>query len=203
MAAQTTSPSLLMRLRNPQDSTAWREFEELYSGIIRLYCRKRRLQPHDEDDVVQEVMNVISRAIKTFEYDPSKGRFRSWLGTVVANKINNHLGRKTGDNLAASGEEAIHHSIGNCEDPDDGWIEVFSEQIFRKACSIVRPSVSNVTWACFEMTWIECMDANEAGQQLNIPVHSVYVNKSRVLKRLDREIKILAEDLPVAKEDII
>ena len=35
---------------------------------------------------------------------------------------------------------------------------------------------------------------------MGIPVHSVYVNKSRVLKRLENEVRILAEDVPFRKD---
>ena len=199
--SKTTSPSLLLRIRNPDDESAWREFDELYSEIIRLYCRQRKLQPHDEDDVVQEVMDSVCKAIRTFEYDPSKGRFRSWLGTVTANRIRNHLSRKSGSDVVAVGGDAVDNANGNWVDPDDSWVEIFSERIFRKACSLVRPNVSETTWACFEATWIMEEEAGEVAKRFDIPVHSVYVNKSRVLKRLDQQIRVLAEDLPVAKEN--
>ncbi len=198
--AETTSPSLLLRIRDPSDQLAWDEFEELYSGIIRAYCRQRRLQPHDEDDLVQEVMNSVSRAIRTFEYDPSRGRFRSWLGTIVANRINNHLSRSSGRNqVPVGGSVDVADRSGNWSDPDSGWVEIFSERVFRTACNRVRPDVSPATWECFELTWIQNQDAAEVAGRLGIPVHSVYVNKSRVLKRLEKQIRMLADDLPVAE----
>ena len=75
--ADETSPSLLVRVRNAQDLDSWREFERLYRPIVRKYCVYRQLQAADAEDVTQEVMLTVSQAIKRFEYDPGKGRFRA------------------------------------------------------------------------------------------------------------------------------
>jgi hypothetical protein len=38
--------------------------------------------------------------------------------------------------------------------------------------------------------------ASEVAKETGIPVHSVYVNKSRVLQRLEKEVRMLADDFP-------
>ena len=54
-----TRPSLLLRLRNPQDEQAWREFLELYEPLIERLARRRGLQHADARELVQEVLVAV------------------------------------------------------------------------------------------------------------------------------------------------
>src|SRR5262245_5144607 len=80
----STRASLLSRLRTGADVDSWRSFVDLYTPLIFRYSRRRGLQDADAQDVVQQVLTSIHRAIGHFQYDPSKGRFRQWLGLVTS-----------------------------------------------------------------------------------------------------------------------
>ncbi len=54
-----------------------------------------------------------------------------------------------------------------------------------------------MTWRAFELAWLEDRPALDVANQLDIPIESVYVAKSRVLKRLEAEVLTLAADLPL------
>ncbi len=196
--ASTTSPSLLLRIRNPEDGDAWSQFVELYEPIVRTYCYQRKIQKADMDDIVQDVMSTVSRSIRKFEYDPSKGRFRSWFGTVTANKIKSFLSRKDGVRTTTGGNELSDNVY---VDPDTDWINIFSEQIFRAACNRIRNDFAAATWASFEGTWVQNKSAADVAKIHGLPIHSVYVNKSRVLKRLEAVIRELADDMPIPRAE--
>lgn len=203
--ATSTSPSLLLRIRNSDDAGAWREFLDCYSPIVRDYCLQRRLQPNDVDDVVQDVMAKVSTAIRTFEYNPEKGRFRSWLGTIVANQIRNYLARQSNrPKQSIDWQQEFDSEVGQVpppqvySDPDSAWVELFSDRVFRYACSRVRAEISDIQWSCFEATWVRNESAIEVARALQLPIHQIYVNKSRVLKRLESEVRALAEELPIS-----
>ena len=194
--SSATSPSLLLRIRDPDDVQSWQVFERIYSKIVRSYCRQRRLQESDVDDIVQEVMTAVSKAIRSFEYEPAKGRFRGWLGTITANKIKDFLNRKAKRSealLPLGSEEGGYDS--NFTDPDNDWVDIFSQQVYEEAANRARPSFEDKTWKCFELTWADNKSAPQVSEELGIPIHSVYVNKSRVIQRLEKEIRLLAEDL--------
>jgi RNA polymerase sigma-70 factor (ECF subfamily) len=89
--AMRTRASLLVRLRDAGDDSAWRQFVEIYTPLIHGFCRQRDLQEADAADVCQEVMRTVARGAGHFEYDPSRGRFRNWLLTVVRSKLSNFL----------------------------------------------------------------------------------------------------------------
>ena len=50
-----TRASLLVRLRDPQDGTAWAEFVDLYAPLVYAYARKQGLQDADAADLSQDV----------------------------------------------------------------------------------------------------------------------------------------------------
>lgn len=194
----STSPSLLLRIRNSQDEDAWNQFLDVYSPIVRSYCFQRKIQYADIDDITQDVMTSVSNAIRNFEYDPSKGRFRAWFGTVTANRIKSFLGKKNRSELPQTNEDS---SSDQYADPDTDWIDIFSERILRLACSQIQADFADSTWSSFEATWIRNESAADVAKSLGIQVHAVYVNKSRVLKRLEAEVRMLAEDMPISGQD--
>ena len=88
----------------------------------------------------------------------------------------------------------------NYTDPDSDWIAIFSERVLEAAVSRVRNEFAESTWACFEATWLKRQPTAEVAEALTIPIQSVYVNKSRVLKRLETEVRRLAEDTPLQSD---
>src|SRR4051812_37528518 len=77
------STSLLVRLQQARaDEAAWSEFVRRYGARIHGWCRRWGLQEVDAQDVSQNVLLKLVRAMQAFRYDPSQ-RFRGWLKTVA------------------------------------------------------------------------------------------------------------------------
>ena len=68
-----TRPSLLLRLRDPRDEAAWRQFVDLYAPLVYGYARKQGLQDADAADLSQEVLCAVAGAVGRLEYDPRAG----------------------------------------------------------------------------------------------------------------------------------
>src|SRR4051812_22907923 len=80
-----TPPSLLVRLRATSDSEAWSRLIQLYSPWVAKWIRRAGLAATDSEDLAQDVLTEVVRAMRTFEYDPAEGMFRCWLRTVTTN----------------------------------------------------------------------------------------------------------------------
>ncbi|MCP3904597.1 MAG: FHA domain-containing protein, partial [Planctomycetes bacterium] len=81
-----TRATLLLRLGDSDEQVrelSWREFEERYRPVIVGYARKRGATDSEAEDILQDVLVGFFRVSDAFEYDPSKGKFRSYLGTAV------------------------------------------------------------------------------------------------------------------------
>src|SRR3954447_2358481 len=87
---ETTSPSLLMRLRISSDAEAWRRFHDLYRPLLLHWVsRYHSTLRAEDDDLVQEVMDVVVREIARFQHQRT-GSFRRWLCTILANRAKAH-----------------------------------------------------------------------------------------------------------------
>ncbi len=181
-----TPPSLLLRLRDHQDQAAWATFTEVYSPLVYNFCRLRKLQPSDAADVTQEVLVRISKAITKFDYDRQQGLFRDWVAKIVANEVCRHFSnRKPLTTLADDWES---------EAASSQWNDHFQQHIFESAMARCRGSFSPQTWLLFEKCWLEKLPASEVAEACSVNVTQVYIAKSRVLKRLQKEVSLLADD---------
>ena len=117
-AISATSLTLLQRVRDASDVSAWNEFHELYSGLIYRYGRARGLNDTDALDVMGECMAILSRQMRDFEYDHKGGSFRGWLRTIVANKITDLYRKKK---PARADTEDLARLYSKEKSPDELW----------------------------------------------------------------------------------
>jgi RNA polymerase sigma-70 factor (ECF subfamily) len=197
--SRETAPRLLLRLRDIQDAAAWQTFVAVYAPLIYRYCRRHGLQDADATDIGQEVLTQVARSIRTFEYQPQRGRFRDWLGTVTRNKLRRFLG-KQGQAVCGRGGPTSDAELDETVAPeaDSEWTARFNAHLLQVALERVRPQVEGTTWRAFELVWLDNRPAAAVAPEVGLTVASVYVAKSRVLRRLREEVILLAEDIPTA-----
>jgi RNA polymerase sigma factor (sigma-70 family) len=193
----TTRITLLTRLRSPTDAEAWRTFVDLYLPLVFRYCRKRGLQDADARDVTQQVLANVHRAIETFEYDPRKGKFRNWLGTISLREITRYQqrdrrpGKGGGD---GQGDWVVQQESGQV---DAAWQEEFNAHIFAAALDRVRSEFDEPTWNAFDATWLRDVKPDQAAKELGKRTAWIYKARFRVLQRLRTEIEFLTNDAAV------
>jgi len=148
--------------------------------------------------VSQEVLTQVARSIRSFEYEPARGRFRGWLGTVTRRKIARFVATRDRGDRAAGGEQADGH-LEAFESPetDTEWTSAFQDRILQVALARVRHDFEPATWDAFERIWLDDRPTAETAAALGLTIDAVYAAKSRVLKRLREEVVALAEDLPL------
>lgn len=189
----TTRPSLLARLRDAEDSEAWRQFVELYASLIYGLARKRGLQDADAADVTQEVFHKVSTAIRKLEYDPHCGSFRGWLLTLTRHGLHDYLTRRKHHSLG-SGDSAMQARLeeqpGRAEE-ETFWDQEYERRVFAWAVERVRPCFKEQTWQAFWQVAVEGKTSGEVARVLAMTVGAVYVAKCRVQARLRAEIQDL------------
>jgi RNA polymerase sigma-70 factor (ECF subfamily) len=193
----STRITLLTRLRSPTDAEAWRTFVDLYLPLVYRYCRKRGLQDADARDVTQQVLANVHRAMESFEYDPRKGKFRNWLGTIALREIMRYQqksrrpGKGGGDGL---GDSLAGQESGQV---DAAWQEEFNSHIFAAALDRVRTEFDGPTWQAFDATWLRDVKPRQAAKDLGKPPAWIYKARFRVLTRLRSEIEFLTNDAAI------
>jgi RNA polymerase sigma-70 factor (ECF subfamily) len=136
---QSTSSTLLQRLRDTTDAEAWREFDRRYGELIVRYCRARGLQQADAEDIRQLVLLSLSKGLPGFEYSPGRGRFRAYLATCIRNTIFRWSKRPNAltDGLPEAEEAVVD---GSAPETDVLFEQEWVRHHFRLAMSEVRRS---------------------------------------------------------------
>jgi RNA polymerase sigma-70 factor (ECF subfamily) len=180
----TTSVSLLQRLRQPGDHEAWRRFVQLYSPLLYYWARSVRLPASDAADLVQEVLVVVVEQMPQFAYNPDRS-FRGWLRTVALNKWRERCRRHAA--TAAIDDAGLNGAASN--DASDTLDEnEYRHWLVRQALEIMQSEFEPTTWkACWESV-VSDRPAAEVAAELNVSVEVVYGAKSRVLRRLREEL---------------
>jgi RNA polymerase sigma-70 factor (ECF subfamily) len=189
---KSTSLTLMMRVQqDPADPQAWDEFVQRYQPIIRAWCLRWGSQPADADDVAQQVLIRLLRAMKKYHYDPTTG-FRGWLKTVTHNAWVDFVGARA----RTSGKDDKHlASIADSHDAladlENQMEQAFEQELLELAMCRVEQRVKPTTWEAFRLTHIENLSGTEAADRLKVPVSQVYVAKHRVVKLLKEELQAL------------
>jgi RNA polymerase sigma-70 factor (ECF subfamily) len=187
-----TKPSLLIRVRDPLDAEAWRTFVTLYAPLVYRFGRRRGLQDADAADLTQEVMGEVARAIRSFEYQPERGRFRDWLFLIARRRLMRFHALRARHPVQGLG--SVLPEPAEDEQPDQDWNEAFSSRVLRVALHRIRPHFEASSWQAFERVWMEHRPPTEAADELSLSIEAVYMAKSRILKRLEAEVRDIAED---------
>jgi RNA polymerase sigma-70 factor (ECF subfamily) len=192
--APLTRITLLARIKNADDVSAWGEFAKLYGPVVYGFARKRGLQDADAADVVQDVLRSVARNAERMDYDPERGTFRGWLYTVARNKIYNFL-TATKRRVRGAGDVNSQERLESIADPDDDadhqWELEYQRRLSAKAMDRIKHEFQPNTWQAFWGTAVEGRSATDVGKQLKLSAGAVYVAKSRVLARLRDEVKQL------------
>lgn len=79
---------------------------------------------------------------------------------------------------------------------DSDWSDHFHSELLQTALNRIQEEFEPHTWQAFDKVWLQQKTAAHAAKELSMTVAMVYVAKSRVLKRLQTEILMLADDIP-------
>ena len=132
---QSTSASLLMRLKSANNGLAWSRFVKLYTPLIYFWGRKCGLQAEDAADLVQEVLTLLLKKLPEFQYDQSKS-FRGWLRTITLNKWRDRYRKK-----ALPIENSTQSMLGRIVDPNEDqsfWETEYREQLVARALELMK-----------------------------------------------------------------
>jgi RNA polymerase sigma-70 factor (ECF subfamily) len=180
----TTSVSLLERLRRSEESDAWPRFVRLYTPLLFYWARRRGLKQDDAADLVQEVLTVLEQKLPEFNYEPGKS-FRRWLHTITLNKWRERGRRKTLPRQGPDDPGVSDVVLPEAEPFDE---TEYREQLVRRALRIMQAEFEPNTWkACWESV-VSGRSAAEVARELGVSVDVVYGAKSRVLRRLRQEL---------------
>lgn len=181
----TTRHSLVLRIREMDDHSAWAQFIDVYGPFVYRFARRRGLQDADAADLTQTVLIEVARCIERFDYQPKSGRFRNWLMVIARSKLSDLMGKQA--RSIATGDSANIRVLAqqpSLVSMEEDWLRQYQEHMFHLAADRVRHEVEDATWQAFWKTAVENRSPGEVATELGLKVGTVYVAKSRVLNRI-------------------
>jgi len=180
--------SLLQQLSSRSDTESWNRLAELYTPLLRGWLRRYDvLSSADVDDLVQEVLLTLAKEMPRFQPSAAPGAFRSWLRTILVNRLR-HFWRSRHNRPAAVGGSDF---LKELEQLSDGgtqasrvWDSEHDHRLMHRLLELVEPQFAPQTWLAFRRQALDGLGAEQVSAELNMPLHSVYAAKSRVLKAL-------------------
>ena len=109
----STRLSLLQRAQGG-DENAWEKISVVYQPMISWWLRRQNLNPHDAEEIGQEVMLVVIRRLPEFEHSGNVGAFRSWLRTISANQLRTYARKYF--NQPKTGADQFHMKLDALQD---------------------------------------------------------------------------------------
>jgi len=180
----TTSTSLLIRLRQSSDRAAWSRFVHLYGPLIYKWAQGTGLQSSDAADLVQDVMTQLVSKLPEFRYDKSRS-FRSWLKTVTLNKWRERFRKRSlpMSDATASGLARVPDSSH-----EDFWESHYRQEVVARAIAMMKNDFKPTTWQACERYIIGGESPDDLAEEFGVSVWTIYSAKSRLIKRLRDEL---------------
>lgn len=195
-SGSSISSSLLQRVQS-QDPAAWQRLVTLYTPVVYQWCRRSELQADDAADVSQEVFVAVARRVADFRRDRPQDSFRGWLWTITRNKICDHF-RRLADRPQPRGGTPFQDLLVQIpthppESPSTAGQPGQLSGVARRASELVRAEFEDRTWQAFWRTTVDRQPTAAVANELDMTKSAVLQAKSRVMRRLRRELEGLGE----------
>ena len=196
MGQETTRPSLLMRIRDPGDQDAWREFDNRYGELILRYSISLGLQYSDAEDVRQGVMMSLAHALPGFRYCRARGRFRGYLRQVIRNAVFRHQRRLDGRPGALHVDGPLANVQDGCNSADDEWEKEWTRHHYRLAMRALRETYPVRSVQIFDLL-LKGWSVAALATEFRMSSQAVHKVKQRIRDRLKELItfQIREEDI--------
>ena len=194
-----TSVTLIAKIKQlspGEDSSAWVRFWNSYSLAIRQFAAMKGGEAN-ADDIVMTVLGKLVDVLRTGQYSPEKGRFHSYLATMIVNEVHmahrkdvvrqkdksipidspvggEESGKTVADTLAAEG------------DSPDALDEDWRKAVLASAREhvLMHTALSDRDRQVYRAYAIEGEDIGEVAKKFGLSRNSVSQIKTRIEKRI-------------------
>ncbi len=179
-----TSTTLLRDLANDSQHERWSEFAARYRPMMEAFIRGR-FPTLDADDVIQETLIAVCRAMPSYRYDPDeKGHFHNYLTGILRHRALKMLGEaRRRERVVADLKDVDGVCRQSTADSVDAeWRDAVFEIALRQF--LADKSVDDRTKRIFERTAINGESPESVASAFKMKRHAVDQAKSRAIDRI-------------------
>jgi RNA polymerase sigma-70 factor (ECF subfamily) len=198
-----TSSSLLHRLKDWDDDASWQLFCQTYRKLIYNTARRAGLSDAEAQDVVQETLLSVAKAMREFKYDPVVGSFKGWLLQLTGWRINNQLKKRLPkacrDTLPET-DSSRTSAAQRLPDPatlDMGavWDEEWRRSLLEAALERVKQIANPRQYEIYYLHVIKKLPPDQVARTFNVNVARVYLAKHRINVLVKKEVRRLEREM--------
>jgi RNA polymerase sigma-70 factor (ECF subfamily) len=193
----TTQVSLILRLQNSEDADAWERFVSIYHPMIWNIAKRLGLTDEDASDACQNALLRLTQVVHQWSPNVENPTFRGWLFRVARNCMLRQFQQEKKQAIAAVDSEGRQFLDQLALDSDKGESAFrfeFQRQVFARAIELVRPTVKELYWNAFCLTYVENKSIKDAAKILDTGANTVYVARHRVLNRIREEAALISDE---------
>src|SRR5262249_8942996 len=146
-------------------------------------------------DLCQDVLLTVYKELSRFQHNGQPGAFRSWLRVITSNCAR-RFWRSRGRQPAAAGND-LFAMAEQLEDPASElrarWQQEHDQHVLQWLVHSLEPEFDPATLDAFRRLTLEGIPAPQLADELGLTIGTVYVFKSRVLRRLREEAQQLLD----------
>jgi RNA polymerase sigma-70 factor (ECF subfamily) len=188
---ETTSVTLLERVRNRRDDDAWKEFHRIYAPLIARYAHRRGLGRADAEEIAQDCMQDLARAMPNFVYARQKGRFKAYVKTVADHRIDRWLRRPRPSLASQSRMDRLRPRL----DPEAAWDRLWLREHLLYCLGVLESKSVDSTIRAFRLYALEDWPVEKVCGELDLTPNQVYLAKSRMTRRLRKAMRLHLGDV--------
>lgn len=197
-ALSPTSTGLILRIKEGE-TAAWERFVALYLPLIRHWCRRPGgvLTRMDRQEIAQEVLLKVSRAIGDFDERREGRSLRAWLRKITENTIADKLEyvrKRLPVSRLMSDTGHFKYEKQPFELPEEPTEAVI---LLRQVLKIVEPEFSPRDWEIVDLFVNGRQTSSQVAEAMDMHPETVRRIKNRILNRVRQEYETLGlEDEP-------
>jgi RNA polymerase sigma factor (sigma-70 family) len=191
-----TTTALLDGLHDHQNTRLWSDFCNRYQPAVVRFARRLGLNEEDARDAAQDALLAFVEAYRAGQYDRRKGRLRTWLYGIAANKIRDSQRRRFRDKALAGppGKTALIEQLPNDRTMSECWEAEWRQSLVRICIQQVSRQVKPSSMRVFELCILKKRSLEEVADELNMSQEAVLRARSRVLSRMRQVRRMLEPD---------
>jgi RNA polymerase sigma factor (sigma-70 family) len=198
-----TRKSLLSRLKHRDDQNiwqaSWQDFYDIYSRLIYVTAIQAGLREAEAEEVVQDTVIAVDKAIGRFEYQPEKCKFKTWLHAITRRQVANQFRKRQGKGRlleSLPGQDEGGETVNDIPDPasqalDETWDREWERNLLDAAAERVKRRVSPAHYQIFEYHALQGHGVSQTAKALGISAAKVYLVKHRIARQVREEVAYL------------
>jgi RNA polymerase sigma-70 factor (ECF subfamily) len=184
MSEPETRHSLIVRLQGPRNEAAWGEFVGQYERFVRRLVQRRGVPERHVPDVTQQVLAAIAQSVAKWQDDGQPASFRRWTSRIARNVVIKFMIREARQFDGQGGTDLVEQ-LQSIPDPvDDQLAQRYEHELIVWAAEQIRSEFRDTSWQAFWATLVEGRPVAEVAAELRISVGSIYMSRSRIIKRI-------------------